>query len=341
MKININSLLKILILILIIISGIFLFTMIDDFLNSLLGLLVPFIIAFTISFIVHPYIYLLEKMGVKHNYAVFFVIAILLSILIVFSIFLVPLLEKEIFYFIDYIPKFLIQVEELFNKVEFFKKIGLSFNQIIETIFSKNSDYMTKILNFVNAIFSAFIPTITTPILIVYFIAYYDKIENYIKKYSFKNETLYTILKEIKAMLQEYFKSYFIITLVLTLISSLCFAVLKIDYFIIWGIIIGITNIIPYVGPYIGGGIVCLFVFTTNPGILIYVIIIIVCLQFIESNFLTPKIQESFLQINPILVVFSVTIFGKFLGIFGMIIAVPIIRGIQIVVNVKKNDKKR
>ena len=82
-------------------------------------------------------------------------------------------------------------------------------------------------------------------------------------------------------------------------------------------------------------------VLTTNPNILIYVIIIIICLQFIESNFLTPKIQENFLQINPILVVFSVTFFGKVLGIFGMIIAVPIIRVIQIVVNVKKIDKKK
>ena len=78
-----------------------------------------------------------------------------------------------------------------------------------------------------------------------------------------------------------------------------------------------------------------------NKKNLIYVIIIIICLQFIESNFLTPKIQENFLQINPILVVFSVTFFGKVLGIFGMIIAVPIIRVIQIVVNVKKIDKKR
>ncbi|MBR6517478.1 MAG: AI-2E family transporter [Bacilli bacterium] len=341
LNINTNNLLKILLLVLIIISSIFLFTMIDDFLGNIFGLLIPFIVAFTISFIVQPYILLLEKKGVKHNYAVFIIISILLTLIIIFSVFLVPLLEKEIFYFIDNIPNFITKVEELYNQVDLFKKLGLDFNQILEIIFSNNEDYMSKIIKFVNAIFSAFIPTITTPILIIYFIAYYENIENYIKNMSFKNQQLFTILKQIKYMLQEYFKSYFIITFLLTIISSICFAVLKIDYFIIWGIIIGITNIIPYVGPYIGGGIVGLFVLTTNPNILIYVIIIIICLQFIESNFLTPKIQENFLQINPILVVFSITFFGKLLGIFGMIIAVPIIRVIQIVVNVKKIDKKR
>jgi hypothetical protein len=82
LNINTNNLLKILLLVLIIISSIFLFTMIDDFLGNIFGLLIPFIIAFTISFIVQPYILLLEKKGVKHNYAVFIIISILLICLI-------------------------------------------------------------------------------------------------------------------------------------------------------------------------------------------------------------------------------------------------------------------
>ena len=80
---------------------------------------------------------------------------------------------------------------------------------------------------------------------------------------------------------------------------------------------------------------------TTNPELVIYVIIIIVCLQVIESNFLTPKIQGEALEINPILVVFSVTFFGKILGIIGMIIAVPIVRIMQIIIKVKIFNKKR
>ena len=138
-----------------------------------------------------------------------------------------------------------------------------------------------------------------------------------------------------------YFKSYLIITVLLSFFSSVAFALLNIEYFLIWGIIIGITNIIPYVGPYIGGGIVGLFVLTTNPELVIYVIIIIACLQVIESNFLTPKIQGEALEINPILVVFSVTFFGKILGIIGMIIAVPIVRIMQIIIKVKIFNKKR
>ena len=203
------------------------------------------------------------------------------------------------------------------------------------------TDFFENIMKFFVAIFSSFIPVITTPILIIYFIIYYEKIEEWIKNKTINNSWLFNILKEIKESMQLYFKSYLLITLVLSFFSSIAFALLKIEYFLIWGIIIGITNIIPYIGPYIGGGIVGLYVLTTTPDLLLYVIIIIVCLQVIESNFLTPKIQGDTLKINPILVVFSITFFGKILGIIGMIIAVPVVQIIQIVVNGKKLLKKR
>ena len=228
-----------------------------------------------------------------------------------------------------------------FNNIKFFNKIGLNFKTIVSFLIKSNGNLIDKIIKFVTAIFSSFIPTITTPVLVIYFIVYYEKIENLIKSLVDKNSDTYLILKKIKYSMHVYFKSYLIITVLLSFFSSVAFALLNIEYFLIWGIIIGITNIIPYVGPYIGGGIVGLFVLTTNPELVIYVIIIIVCLQVIESNFLTPKIQGEALEINPILVVFSVTFFGKILGIIGMIIAVPIVRIMQIIIKVKIFNKKR
>ena len=283
----------------------------------------------------------LEKKKINHKLSVLIIILFLISIIIVFSVFLVPLINKELSFFIDNFPVLIDKINDLFNNIKFFNKIGLNFKTIVSYLINSNGNIIDKIIKFVTAIFSSFIPTITTPVLIIYFIVYYEKIENLIKRLVDKNSDTYLILKNIKDSMHTYFKSYLIITVLLSFFSSIAFMLLEIDYFLIWGIIIGITNIIPYVGPYIGGGIVGLFVLTTNPELLIYVIIIIVCLQVIESNFLTPKIQGEALEINPILVVFSVTFFGKILGIIGMIIAVPIVRIIQIIIKVKFFNKKR
>lgn len=341
MKLSVNSLIKILLSILIVISFLYLFNYLSSFIYSLLGILVPFLIAFTVSFIVNPWVKYLEKKNVNHKLSVFIVILFLISILVIFGVFLVPLINKELSFFIDNFPEFIDKINNLFNNIKFFNKIGLNFKTIVSFLIKSNGNLIDKIIKFITAIFSSFIPTITTPVLVIYFIVYYEKIENLIKSLVDKNSDTYLILKKIKYSMHVYFKSYLIITVLLSFFSSVAFALLNIEYFLIWGIIIGITNIIPYVGPYIGGGIVGLFVLTTNPELVIYVIIIIVCLQVIESNFLTPKIQGEALEINPILVVFSVTFFGKILGIIGMIIAVPIVRIMQIIIKVKIFNKKR
>lgn len=341
MKISINSLLKILLSFLIILCIVLLYKYIEDLLFGIIGVLLPFVIAFTISFIVSPWVKYLEKKNIPHKISVFLIIAFLTAVLVIFFVFLVPLITEELNYFIDNFPQFIERMNELFNSISILKKLGIELKTVVSYLMRSNSNLINKIIEFVTAIFSSFIPTITTPILIIYFIIYYDKIEKWIKNKVKNKNDLYIILRDIKMSMHIYFKSYLIITVLLSFFSSIAFWFLNIEYFIIWGLIIGITNIIPYVGQYIGGGIVGLYVLATKPELLVYVVIIIVCLQVIESNFLTPKIQGDALQINPILVVFSVTLFGKLLGIIGMIIAVPIILIIQIVVKVKKIDKKR
>lgn len=341
MKVNINSLLKVLLSILIVFGFIVLFNYMSNFIFSLISITIPFLIGFTVSFIVDPWIKYLEKKRISHNVSVGIVILFLLSLISAFFIFLAPLINQELTFFIENLPTFIEKINNLFNDIPLLKKIGIDFKSIISYIFKSNNNFILKIMEFFTTIFSSFVPFVTTPILIVYFIIYYEKIEKWIKNIVSKNEEIYNILKEIKSSMHSYFKSYLLITILLSIFSSIAFGILKIEYFLIWGIIIGITNIIPYIGPYIGGGIISLYVLTQNPDLLIYVIIIIVCLQVVESNFLTPKIQGDTLSINPILVVFSVTFFGKILGIIGMIIAVPVLQIIQIVVKGKKFLKKR
>ena len=131
-----------------------------------------------------------------------------------------------------------------------------------------------------------------------------------------------------------------IVIVLLTIASSVVFMFLKIDYPFLFGLIIGITDIIPYIGPYIGGGIVGIFVLVSRPDKLVFIIISIVILQFIESNFLVPKIQSKTLETNPILVMLSVTFFGEIMGIFGMLIAVPLEKIVEIIIFTYANNKK-
>ena len=341
LKVKTNDLLKIVLSIIIIFLIFLLGKVVFPYFKVLIGILIPFMISFTFSFLLWPFINSLNKLKVPKKCAVIMVLGIFVILLVLFGVYLVPIIAKELTIFFSNLPIFIEEASKIINNIGVIKKLGIDFKQIINEFIINKSDFISNSLNFFYSIFSYIIPTITTPILIIYFTFYYEKIEEKIKKRCNNNYKIYMILKEIKYSMHQYFRSYFIITLTLSMISGLLFLLLKIEYYMIWGLLIGITNIIPYIGPYIGGGIVGLYVLSTTPNLLVYVIIIIVCLQVIESMFLTPKIQGDIMEINPILIIFFITLFGEFLGIFGMIIAVPTVRIIQIIIKYEKKDKKR
>ena len=51
------------------------------------------------------------------------------------------------------------------------------------------------------------------------------------------------------------------------------------------------------------------------------------------ANIINPKIVGNALQLSPILVIFSVTLFGAYFGVLGMFLAVPIIAVIKLITN--------
>ncbi len=335
MRLDVSNLLKILLSILIIYLCFLSLDYIKVIINYLIGILIPFIIGFGISFILQPIINYLKRRGMNKKIAILLTLSFLLIIVLSFCIFLVPIISEQLSIFLSRLPDYLEIIKNKLNDMEqkfiVLDHFGLSLDKLIKSFTNYQGNIMSKMINFIESIFSYFIPIITTPVLIIYFTIYYEEIEQIIVKKTKNKKVLFNILKKCKQSMRLYFKSVLIIVSLLSLLSSIALGILGIEYFVLWGIIIGITDIIPYVGPYIGGSLVLLFILTTKPNLFVYAIIIICVVQLIEECLLTPKIQGKAMQINPILVIFSLALFGKILGIFGMIIAVPIVRIFQII----------
>ena len=65
--------------------------------------------------------------------------------------------------------------------------------------------------------------------------------------------------------------------------------------------------------------------FTQSPTTGIIVIISVVVVQLFDNVLFTPLVQSKGLKIHPVTVIISLLVFGKFFGILGMILAVPIV----------------
>ena len=345
---KIYKLIEIIGVLIILFLGIKLFPYFKEIVRIIFRIFLPFLISFSIAFVVEPIIIKMESKKIKRKIGVFFLTILLFLIILLFFKYLVPLFIKELEELLNVLPEYYDRINDYFDKI--IKKYDFILNdkiinieQIFMHVNGKISGIIDNLSLFLQKIFSYLIVLLIIPVLTIYFMNDYQNIETYIKNYLIKKEKqgIYDVLIKSKNAIRQYFKGMLLVIILLSISSTIVFMFLKIDYAFLFGIIIGVTDIIPYIGPYIGGALVSVFVLVSRPEKLIFVIISIVILQFIESNFLVPKIQSKTLKTNPILVILSVTFFGEIMGIFGMLIAVPLEKIVEIIINSYTYNKKK
>lgn len=324
-----------------------LFPYFKELFSIIYKIILPFFISYAIAFSIEPLIEKLEEKKICRKKAVIIISLIFIIVLFIFFKYLIPLFIKQLEELVnvlpDYFTQFTIILEKIIKKydVVFNDKI-ININQISSFLNLKISNLIENFTVFIQKIFSYLLIILIIPVLTVYFMNDYKNIELFVKNYLLKKQknNVYEVLSKSKTAIRQYLRGMFTVIVLLTIASTIVFMFLKVDYAFLFGIIIGVTDIIPYLGPYIGGAIVVVFVLVSRPEKLIFVVISIVILQFVESNFFVPKIQSKTLKTNPILVILSVTFFGEIMGIFGMLIAVPFEKIVEIIINSYIKNKK-
>lgn len=113
-------------------------------------------------------------------------------------------------------------------------------------------------------------------------------------------------------------------SLIIGIICFISLLLLKYPYALLLSVIVGITNVIPFFGPFFGGGIGFLILLFINPIQALWYLLFIFILQQFDGNILGPKILGDSTGLSPFWVIFAILIFGKFFGIVGMFVGVPI-----------------
>lgn len=308
------------------------------------NLLLPFIIGFTLSFLLLPLVDWLVKHRIKRPYAVLISVSIFFIIVGGIVLIFVPIVIEEVNFIINHIPDYMLLLNNKIEKI----KVKLAFLPAefipnIETIEVKITEFfiniISKLFNVITHFVSYIISFLMSIILMIYFLLDFDKICLFIKEQAIKvtKIDLLEYFRNIKETIYAYFKGVILVSIIVFILSFISFKIININYALMMGIIIGITDIIPYIGPYIGGAIVAVIASSDSLEKMVIAIIIVVIIQGLESWFITPKIQSKRISVHPILVLLFIVIFGKIMGIIGMLIAVPILAILQTTLKIKLN----
>lgn len=149
-------------------------------------------------------------------------------------------------------------------------------------------------------------------------------------------QTFNTIIEQI----QKYVIAKVGINLLAGIITGISLSLTGINYPVVWGLFVFLFNFIPTIGSAIALIFPVLFAFvqfdSTSPALLIA--LIMATIQTLAFNLAEPMIIGRRLNLNPLLILLSVLIWGYIWGIVGMLMAVPIMAVIKIILANTQSD---
>jgi predicted PurR-regulated permease PerM len=113
--------------------------------------------------------------------------------------------------------------------------------------------------------------------------------------------------------------------------STVALTLLGVPYAILLGIWTTIGAIVPFVGSYIGAVPASIIGFTVSPTTGILTALTYVLINFIDGNLIAPRVQGNAIRVSPLFVFLAVIAGGQIAGIWGALMAVPILAVIRVV----------
>lgn len=132
-------------------------------------------------------------------------------------------------------------------------------------------------------------------------------------------------LVQAGSIVGHYLRGQLMISCIAAFNVSVALFLFDIPFWLLIGLLTGLLNFIPQLGAIITMIIGSLLAFFLSGWIkALIVLLVLLGESFLEQSVLTPNILSYQVGLHPVLVLFSLLVFGTFLGIFGLLIAVPV-----------------
>ncbi len=112
--------------------------------------------------------------------------------------------------------------------------------------------------------------------------------------------------------------------IILASLVSVFGLIFRIPYAVLTGVTCGIFALVPMFGATAGAILCSLFLLIESPGKAITFLIMFICIQQVEGNFIYPNVVGKSVGLPPMFVVVSITIGASLAGIIGMILSIPV-----------------
>jgi predicted PurR-regulated permease PerM len=139
-----------------------------------------------------------------------------------------------------------------------------------------------------------------------------------------RTDKVYQALEDCGAALWKWLTGQFIAMTFVGITATIGLMIIGVPLALVLGVIAGLSDFVPIVGPIFAVIPALLLAFSEGPETALYVALLYLGVQQIESNLITPLVQKKMVSIPPAMVLLSVVAFGTVFGIAGVVLATPL-----------------
>ncbi|OFY29776.1 MAG: hypothetical protein A2275_10785 [Bacteroidetes bacterium RIFOXYA12_FULL_35_11] len=319
-------------------------------LKYLSNVLIPFVIAIILAYLLNPVVLGLQKLFKKRIPAVLISLILFIGIFVIAGMLVVPIVMKEVGQMgiilknllhdpvvkeraIAMLPEDLwYQLQEFASREEIQKLFSIgSFSNLLGIASQKA---VPGLLGFFSTTISLIFGVIGIAIILLYLIFIlidYDALIQEWKTLIPQSQRGFVmgLIEDFTHAMNKYFRAQALIALIIGIIYSVGFSIIGLPMGLLLGVLIGLLCMIPYLQ--IVGLIPAVFLAFMHSletgqsfGItILYVGIIFLIVEIVQDVVLTPRIMGKVIGMNPAVILLSISIWGKLLGILGLLIALP------------------
>lgn len=316
------------------------------------SVLMPFVAGILLAYLLDPMVDRLQKLKISRTVAT--LIVCFMTVLIVMPCIglLFSMIENQVSLLVRATPAYLSLIMEKLKPVlndvtERFPDLkSANLEGLVKANIGNGMKIAGKILKSLMSNGFALINLISLllimPVVTFYMLRDWDnfvqKFESLLPKKSRKG--IMDGFKEIDKIIAGFIRGQLSVCLILGVFYSIGLKLVGLELGLLIGFIAGIISFIPYVGSITGFILGCVLAFAQYGDVthVLYVIAVFMLGQFIEGNFLTPKLVGESVGLHPVWVMFALLAGGVLLGFLGLMLAVPLaaIIGVLVRIGIKK-----
>lgn len=305
----------------------------------------PLLLAMLMVYLLNPVVSWMERRGLRRGWASLITYLVFLGLVGVGLRFLVPAIAGQVSGFAKSVPALLENAQTSLAELNKSLNLNIDTSSLLQSLSPSGSggEFIGRIFSFTAGVVHVAVVLVLGIVLGFYLLVDMPKIQRGALSMipARRRASVISILERMGKALGGYFRGQLLVALFVGIASMIGLWIVGLPYWALVGMVAGLFNLIPLVGPFIGGIPALFIAFTAQdssgliglePGwpLAIGSSVALLLVQQIDNHIISPNVVARTVKLHPVTVMLGLLIAGTLLGLWGMLLAVPVVAMVKI-----------